>query len=177
MSRAWLCRKGRFWRFWGCRQEWGNCIWRVWLWGRCRQSNAAHLHPVGLVGPETQTKHTLSFSSLLSRAELTREKFRAQRAEHPNFFNIFYFNLQIYMSILKFIKNIHQPSWLTAERAYRCRPRRQHAQPSWPAVTALRPPLTVRSRVWSLLTAVRQGGNNYDGRALSSWRTAAATPV
>jgi hypothetical protein len=93
MSRAWLCRKGRFWRFWGCRQEGGNCIWRVWLWGRCRQSNAAHLHPVGLVGPETRTKHTLSFSSLLSRAELTREQFRAQRAEHPNFFNIFYFNL------------------------------------------------------------------------------------
>jgi hypothetical protein len=21
MSRAWLCRNGRFWRFWGCRQE------------------------------------------------------------------------------------------------------------------------------------------------------------
>jgi hypothetical protein len=59
MSRAWLCRNGCFWRFWGCRQEEGNCIWRAWLWGRCTQPNAARLHPVSLVGPETQTKRTL----------------------------------------------------------------------------------------------------------------------
>jgi hypothetical protein len=27
--------------------------------GRCRQPNAARLHPVSLVGPETRTKRTL----------------------------------------------------------------------------------------------------------------------
>jgi hypothetical protein len=59
MSRAWLYRNGRFWRFWGCRQEEGNCIWRAWLWGWCRQPNAARLHPVSLVGPEMRTKRIL----------------------------------------------------------------------------------------------------------------------
>jgi hypothetical protein len=63
MSRAWLCRNGRFWRFWGCMQEGRKCIRRAWLWGRCRQSNATRLHPVSLVRPETRIKRTLSLSS------------------------------------------------------------------------------------------------------------------
>jgi hypothetical protein len=71
MSRAWLCSNNHFWRFWGCRQEEGNCIWRAWLWKRCRQPNAAHLHPVSLVGPETRTKRTLTQRSSEPTARLS----------------------------------------------------------------------------------------------------------
>jgi hypothetical protein len=52
-------QKRPFLAFLGCRQGWGNYIWRAWLWGQCRQPNAARLHPAGLVGPETRTKCTL----------------------------------------------------------------------------------------------------------------------
>jgi hypothetical protein len=40
--------------------EGGKCIRKAWLWRQCMQSNAARLHPVGLVHPETRTKRTPS---------------------------------------------------------------------------------------------------------------------
>jgi hypothetical protein len=52
MSRAWLCRNDCFWRFWKCRQEGEMHLERLAL-GVVQAINAAHLHPVDLVGPET----------------------------------------------------------------------------------------------------------------------------
>jgi hypothetical protein len=50
------------------------------------------------------------------------------------FFIYFYSNLQIYTTILNFIKNKNQPLWATTVRAYRRMPRRPHIQPPWSTV-------------------------------------------